>query len=337
MHFERTFSKDSEHPKLPRPGILSDLCRNFTLISVWILSEALSEFCCLNFVWILLSEFCLNFVVWILLSELCCLNFVWVFVWILSEFCLIFPQFCRVLWIQTCLNFVGIFVWILSEFCLNLSEICLILSEFLAEFCLNCCLNFCLNWNKTPENVVKLKKLRIENQHFPTKFWHRSIWPMAAHKMTPGQSQTLGCNFENWSFKKRKIPKKQDWGHSGPSGFFWEDVMDLSSSFVYTDGPRSPFLKAILEKIWGIPPFSPFFLWIASSGKLAVKKPFHNDLSDPRHRNHKSLAITNHNFEVASFSRRNRNEIAVLQVFSESQWFFWVAPRLFWDYFQDIV
>ena len=33
-------------------------------------------------------------------------------------------------------------------------------------------------------------------------------------------------------------------------------------------------------------------------------------LSDPRNRNHKSLAIGNHNFEVASFSRRNRNEIA---------------------------
>ena len=45
-------------------------------------------------------------------------------------------------------------------------------------------------------------------------------------------------------------------------------------------------------------------------------------LSDPRDRNHKSLAIANHNFEVANFSRRNRNEIAVLQVFSESQRFF---------------
>ena len=42
-------------------------------------------------------------------------------------------------------------------------------------------------------------------------------------------------------------------------------------------------------------------------------------LSDPRNRNHKSLAIANHNSEVASFSRRNRNEIAVLQVLSESQ------------------
>ena len=45
----------------------------------------------------------------------------------------------------------------------------------------------------------------------------------------------------------------------------------------------------------------------------------HFVLSDPRNRNHKSLAIANHNFEVASFSRRNRNEIAVLQVSSESQ------------------
>ena len=52
---------------------------------------------------------------------------------------------------------------------------------------------------------------------------------------------------------------------------------------------------------------------------------FDPDLSDPRNRNHKSLAIANRNFEVASASRRNRNEIAVLQMFSESQWFFWVA------------
>ena len=29
---KRTFSKNHEHPKIPRPGILSDLCRNFTLI-----------------------------------------------------------------------------------------------------------------------------------------------------------------------------------------------------------------------------------------------------------------------------------------------------------------
>ena len=42
-------------------------------------------------------------------------------------------------------------------------------------------------------------------------------------------------------------------------------------------------------------------------------------LSDPRNRNHKSLAIANRNFEVASFSRRSRSEIAVLEVFSESQ------------------
>ena len=36
-------------------------------------------------------------------------------------------------------------------------------------------------------------------------------------------------------------------------------------------------------------------------------------LSDPRSRNHKSLAIGNHNVEVASFSRRNRINIAVSQ------------------------
>ena len=35
----------------------------------------------------------------------------------------------------------------------------------------------------------------------------------------------------------------------------------------YTDGPRSPFFKAILQKIEGSPFFS-FFLWIASSGYI---------------------------------------------------------------------
>ena len=37
------------------------------------------------------------------------------------------------------------------------------------------------------------------------------------------------------------------------------------------------------------------------------------DVNDPRNRNHKSLAIGNHNFEVASFSCRNRSKIAVSQ------------------------
>ena len=43
------------------------------------------------------------------------------------------------------------------------------------------------------------------------------------------------------------------------------------------------------------------------------------ELSDPRNRNHKSLAIGNHNFEVASFSRRNRSKIAVSQS-QKSHW-----------------
>ena len=42
-------------------------------------------------------------------------------------------------------------------------------------------------------------------------------------------------------------------------------------------------------------------------------------LSDPRNRNHKSLAIGNHNFEVASFFRRNRSKIAVSQS-QKSHW-----------------
>ena len=55
------------------------------------------------------------------------------------------------------------------------------------------------------------------------------------------------------------------------------------------------------------------------------RHPVIMQLVTQRYRNHKSLAIANHNFEVASFSRRNHNEIAELEVFSESQWFFWVA------------
>ena len=44
-----------------------------------------------------------------------------------------------------------------------------------------------------------------------------------------------------------------------------------------------------------------------------------DELSDPRNRNHKSLAIGNHNFEVAGFSRRNRRKIAVSQS-QKSHW-----------------
>ena len=179
---KRTFSKDPEHPKIPRPRILSDLCRNFTLISVWNLSESLSEFCCLKFVWffvwILLSEFCLNYAVWILLSEFClnlCLNFVWILSDFLSEFCLnvclnfvwIF-EFC----LNFCLNFVWMFIWILSEFCLNF---CLnfdvwFLSEFLSEFCCLifvwillsefCCLNFV--WSLLSEFCPSLSEFLSE-------------------------------------------------------------------------------------------------------------------------------------------------------------------------------
>ena len=42
-------------------------------------------------------------------------------------------------------------------------------------------------------------------------------------------------------------------------------------------------------------------------------------LSDPRNHNHKSLAIGNHNFEIASFSCRNRSKIAVSQS-QKSHW-----------------
>ena len=50
-------------------------------------------------------------------------------------------------------------------------------------------------------------------------------------------------------------------------------------------------------------------LFFLRSNKNAVA----HVLTDPCNRNHKSLAIGNHNFEVASFSRRIRSKIAVSQ------------------------
>ena len=221
------------------------------------------EFCpnlCLNFDLIFGLNFGLKFVwifVSILLSEFCCLNFVWIFpyfigfcefrhVWILSEF---LSEFCLNL-SDFCLNFVWIFVWILSEL------------------------------KQDTRKGRESKKLRIENQFFPTKFWHRSIWPMAAHKMTPGQSQTLGCNFENWSLTKKENTKKSRIGATAAHpAFFGGDVMDLSSSLFlgmeatpkkgggqkrgillfYTDGPWSPFFWGYPWKMRD-PPFSFFFV-----------------------------------------------------------------------------
>ena len=59
-------------------------------------------------------------------------------------------------------------------------------------------------------------------------------------------------------------------------------------------------------------------IWAIPTNRFAridsQKNPYiFSALSDPRNRNHKSLAIGNHNFEVASFSRRNRSKIAVSQ------------------------
>ena len=62
-----------------------------------------------------------------------------------------------------------------------------------------------------------------------------------------------------------------------------------------------------------------FFGFLGGTGKGGHYERGLFALSDPRNRNHKSLAIANRNFEVASFARRNSNEITVLQVFSESQ------------------
>ena len=75
--------------------------------------------------------------------------------------------------------------------------------------------------------------------------------------------------------------------------------------------PKGYFTEGMFEKCWCCLPV-----------RQNCSHNVSQNLSDPRNRNHKSLAIANHNFEVASLSRRNRNEIAVLQVLSESQWFF---------------
>ena len=53
--------------------------------------------------------------------------------------------------------------------------------------------------------------------------------------------------------------------------------------------------------------------------EFSIKTVGWRKLSDPRNRNHKSLAIGNHNFEVASFSRRNRSKIALSQS-QKSHW-----------------
>ena len=47
--------------------------------------------------------------------------------------------------------------------------------------------------------------------------------------------------------------------------------------------------------------------------RMPLAQNRHADLSDPRNRNHKSLAIGNPNFEAASLSSRNRNKMTVSQ------------------------
>ena len=56
-----------------------------------------------------------------------------------------------------------------------------------------------------------------------------------------------------------------------------------------------------------------------ATGVFVAEVLWQRALSDPRNRNHKSLAISNHNFKVASFSRRNRSKIAVSQS-QKSHW-----------------
>ena len=231
-----------EPSQIPRPGILSDLCLNFALISVWILSESLSKSClifCQIFVWIfvwifwicvwILPEFCPNFDVWIL-SKFWCLNFVWIFK---------FPTFYRVFWIQTCLN-LSEFVWL---FCRNFVWICVwifvwnlceVLSRHLSEFCLS----FGETRHQKGSSSEKMR-MEIKNRGCQEKNTQNSrIGAKRAHPAFFGSSRwTSHPPFLGMGSHQKKGGAKK-----GGSSFFIQMAHD------------SRFSKAILEK-WGIPHF----------------------------------------------------------------------------------
>ena len=96
--------------------------------------------------------------------------------------------------------------------------------------------------------------------------------------------------------------------------FLWNPAVSTDGHSVLLANSRVP-TKTILENI--LPNSEGCF------DPYTPKKtgPFQGirNLSDPGNRNHKSLAIGNHNFEVASFSRRNRSKIAVSQS-QKSHW-----------------
>ena len=91
-----------------------------------------------------------------------------------------------------------------------------------------------------------------------------------------------------------------------PKGWFWQ-MFPLYRNLLQQVFPCT---AALAEESYN---FS--YSWIRYFRNPCDRDP----LSDPRNRNHKSLAIGNHNFEVASFSRRNRSKIAVSQS-QKSHW-----------------
>ena len=117
--------------------------------------------------------------------------------------------------------------------------------------------------------------------------------------------------------KEGKSPKWLGKGAKGLFDFFWPREQRSPKSLFAP--PKSSFAPVR-------PHFAPVQEASCSQGPKDLLHPLlttfgifiFRALSDPRNRNHKSLAIANNNFEVASFSRRNRNEIAVLQLSSFS-------------------
>ena len=140
---------------------------------------------------------------------------------------------------------------------------------------------------------------------FPTK--------TAKHRVhylffSPDPKTLLNPNFRDWprsgdlwSYAHFNLPRPQSGNDremtTSPPGHHWEAMVALTTT-------------SKLQQLR------------ANNSEMTTCTESYNKLSDPSSRNHKSLAIANHDFEVASFSRRNRSEIAVLEVFSESQWFF---------------
>ena len=107
----------------------------------------------------------------------------------------------------------------------------------------------------------------------------------------------------------------------------------MSTNFFCTSSlntPRGPGHPRNIFGTSGVPPFETQGDKLLREGtNFSTTTPSHGrpppHLSVPHNRNHKSLAIANRNFAVASFPRRNRSEITVLQGVFGVAVIFWVA------------